>query len=62
MEKHCNNSQCFKEKKYKAKFPISLILKKKSTQTILEKKNNKTNTKKGEKNHVRNTVTIHSVL
>jgi len=29
MEKHCNNSQCFKEKNYKAKLLISLILKKK---------------------------------
>ena len=62
MGKHCNNSQCFKEKKYKAKFPISLILKKKSTQTILEKKITKQTPKKGKTNHVRNTVTIHSVL
>ena len=29
MEKHCNNSQCFKEKNYKAKLLISSILKKK---------------------------------
>jgi len=28
MGKHCNNSQCFKEKKYKAKLLISSILKK----------------------------------
>jgi len=28
MEKHCNNSQYFKEKNYKAKFLISSILKK----------------------------------
>jgi hypothetical protein len=28
MEKHCNNSQYFKEKNYKAKFLISLVLKK----------------------------------
>ena len=62
MEKHCNNSQCFKEKNYKAKFLISSILKKKSTETILEKKNNKTNTKKRKKNHVGNTVAIHNVL
>jgi len=62
MEKHCNNSQCFKEKNNKAKFLISSIFKKKSTQTILEKKNNKTNTKKRKKNHVGNTVAIHSVL
>ena len=38
MGKHCNNSQCFKEKNYKAKFLISSILKTKSTETILEKK------------------------
>jgi len=28
MKKHCNNSQCFKEKNYKAKFLINSILKK----------------------------------
>jgi len=28
MGKHYNNSQCFKEKKFKAKFLISSILKK----------------------------------
>ena len=39
MEKHCNNSQCFKGKtNYKAKFLISSILKKKTTETISEKK------------------------
>jgi len=39
MGKHCNNSQCFKEKNYKAKFLISSILKKiKLTEIILEKK------------------------
>jgi hypothetical protein len=59
MEKHCNNSQCFKEKNNKAKFLISSILKKKSIETILEKK---TNTKKRQKNHVGNAVAIHSVL
>ena len=38
MGKHCNNSQCFKEKNYKAKFLIGSILKNiKSTKTILEK-------------------------
>ena len=59
MEKHCNNSQCFKEKNYKAKLLIISILKKiLLIETILEK-NNKTNTKK---NHVGNTVAIHSVL
>jgi len=61
MGKHCNNSQCFKEKNNKAKFLIGSILKKKSTEIILEKKN-KTNTKKNKKNHVENTVAIHSVL
>jgi len=61
MEKHCNNSQCFKEKKYKAKFLISSILKK-NRQREFKKKNNKTNTKKRKKNHVENTVAIHSVL
>jgi hypothetical protein len=49
MEKHCNNSQCFKEKKYKAKFLISSILKKISTEIILEKNNKKKHHKKGEK-------------
>ena len=58
MGKHCNNSQCFKEKNNKAKFLISSILKKKSTETILEKKN----TKKRKKNYVGNTIAIHSVL
>jgi hypothetical protein len=38
MEKQCNNSQCFKEKYYKAKFLIGSILKNKSTGIILEKK------------------------
>jgi hypothetical protein len=41
MGKHCNNSQCFKEKKLKVKFLIGSILKKKSTETILEKKHQK---------------------
>jgi len=49
-----------KKKNYKAKFLISSILKK-TTETISEKKN-KTNTKKKKKNHVGNTVAIHSVL
>ena len=61
MRKHCNNSQCFKEKHYKAKFLISLILKKSNRQRQLQKKNKK-NTKKRGKNHVGNTVAIHSVL
>ena len=38
MEKHCNNSQYFKEKNYKAKFLISSILKKKLTNIILKNK------------------------
>ena len=63
MGKHCNNSQCFKEKNYKAKLLINSILKKiLLTETILEKKNNKTNPKKREKNHAGNTVAIHGVL
>jgi len=33
MGKHCNNSQCFKEKNYKVKFLISSILKKITKQT-----------------------------
>jgi hypothetical protein len=56
MEKHCNNSQCFKEKNYNAKFLISSIFLKKSTETILEKKQ-----QKKEKNHVGNIVALHSV-
>jgi len=48
MEKHCNNSQCFKEKNYKAKFLISSILKK-NRQRQFKKTNNKTNTKKRKK-------------
>jgi hypothetical protein len=62
MGKHCNNSQCFKEKNNKAKFLISSILKKKIDIDNFRKKNNKTNTKKRQKNHVGNTVAIHSVL
>jgi hypothetical protein len=58
--KHCNNSQCFKEKNYKAKFLISSILKKIDKDNF--RKKNKTNTKKREKNHVGNTEAIHSVL
>ena len=39
MGKHCNNSQCFKEKNYKAKFLINSILKKiNSIETILKNK------------------------
>ena len=38
MEKHCNNSQCFKEKNYKAKFLISSILKKKFNKDNFRKK------------------------
>jgi len=47
--KHCSNSQCFKEKNYKAKF--SILKKIKSTEIILEKKyNKKKHTKNREKN------------
>jgi hypothetical protein len=45
MGKHCNNSQCFKEKNNKAKFLIGSILKKKSTEIILEKKTKQTQKK-----------------
>ena len=63
MGKHCNNSQCFKEKNYKAKFLISSILKKKIDRDNFRKKNNKKkHQKKEKKNHVGNIVAIHSVL
>ena len=55
--KHCNNSQCFKEKNYKAKFLIGSILKKSNRQRQFLKK-----TQKRRENHVGNTVAIHSVL
>ena len=58
MEKHCNNSQCFKEKYYKAKFLINSILKK-NRQDNFRKKIIKQTQKK---NHVGNIVAIHSVL
>jgi hypothetical protein len=45
MGKHCNNSQCFKENNNKAKFLIGSILKKKSTEIILEKKTKQTQKK-----------------
>ena len=48
MEKHCNNSQCFKEKNYKAKFLISSILKKKIDRDNFKKKITKQNTNKKE--------------
>jgi hypothetical protein len=59
MGKHCNNSQCFKEKNYKVKFLINSTLKKTNREIILEII---INTKKRKKNQVGNTVTIHSVL
>jgi hypothetical protein len=49
MGKHCNNSQCFKEKNYKVKFLINSILKKKLTEIILEKKITKQTPKKEKK-------------
>jgi len=49
MGKHCNNSRCFKEKNYKAKFLISSIFLKKSTETILEKKLTKQTPRKEKK-------------
>jgi hypothetical protein len=48
MEKHCNNSQCFKEKNYKAKFLISSILKK-IDRDNLRKQITKQTPKKGKK-------------
>jgi len=48
-EKHYNNSQCFKEKNYKAKLLISSILKKTTTETISEKKITKQTQKKRKK-------------
>jgi len=62
MEKHCNNSQCFKEKNYKAKFLISSILKTNRQRQFKKEKITKQTPKKGKKNHVGNTVAIHSVL
>ena len=61
MGKHCNNSQCFKEKKTKAKFLINSILKKNRHRQFQKKKTAKQTPKK-KKNHVGNTVAIHSVL
>jgi len=48
MEKHCNNSQCFKEKNYKTKFLISSILKKNDRDNF-RKKITKQKPKKGKK-------------
>jgi hypothetical protein len=48
MGKHCNNSQCFKEKNNKAKFLISSILKKKIDKDNSRKKTKQT-PKKGKK-------------
>ena len=62
MEKHCNSSQCFKEKNYKAKFLISSILKTNRQRQFKKEKITKQTPKKGKKNHVGNTVAIHSVL
>jgi hypothetical protein len=60
MEKHCNNSQCFKEKNYKVKFLISSILKKINRQFFF--KITKQTPKKRKKNHIGNTVVIYSIL
>jgi len=48
MEKHCNNSQCFKEKNYKTNFLISSILKKIDRENLRKKITKKT-PKKGKK-------------
>ena len=45
MEKHCNNSQCFKEKNYKVKFLISSILKKIDKDNFRKKITKKTQNK-----------------
>jgi len=58
MGKHCNNSQCFKEKNYKAKFSISSILKKIDRYNFRKKILGKNR----EKNHVGNIVAIHNVI
>ena len=53
MGKYCSNTQCFKEKNYKAKFSTSSILKNKSIKIILKKKKKKKQKKEdnfGEKN------------
>ena len=42
MGKHCNNSQCFKEKNYKVKFLISSILKKIDRDNFRKKKTKQT--------------------
>ena len=62
MGKHCNNSQCFKEKKLQSYILNQLNIKKKIDRDNFRKKINKKNTKKMKKNHVGNTVAIHSVL
>jgi hypothetical protein len=46
MEKHCNNSQCFKEKNYKVKILISSILKKKNRDSFRKKITKQTPKKK----------------
>ena len=46
MGKHCNNSQCFKEKNNKAKFLIGSILKKKINRDNFRKKKTKQTQKK----------------
>jgi len=48
MGKHCNNSQCFKEKNNKTKFLIGSILKNKINKDNFRKKKNK-HQKKGKK-------------
>jgi hypothetical protein len=46
MGKHCNNSQCFKEKNYKPKLSNSSILKKKIDRNNFRKKITKKTGKK----------------
>jgi hypothetical protein len=61
MGKHCNNSQCFK-KKLQSKILNQLNILKKIDRDNFRKKITKQPPKKEKKNHVGNTVVIHSVL
>ena len=62
MKKHYNNSQCLKEKNYKAKFLTSSILKNKvDKDNFMKKTKKKKKTKKLEENKKnKNFVAIHS--
>ena len=62
MAKHYNNLQCFKEKKLQSEILNQLNIKKKIDRDNFRKKITKKNTKKRKKNHIGNTIAIHSVL